>query len=68
MMEVFFHFEFEVDASIEGPTVLYIPKINYPNGYDINLSNCEIQKDEKNQSVSIFIKKNGLYQVKITKI
>jgi len=68
MKEGFFYFEFDGDISIKGPTVLYIPRIHYPNGYNINLSEGEIQKDEKNQLLSIFIKENGVHVIKITKI
>jgi len=68
MKEGLFYFEFDGDVSIKGSTVLYIPRIHFPNGYDINVSEGEIQKDEKNQVVSITIKENGVHTVKITKI
>jgi len=68
MKEGFFYFEFEGDVSIKGSTVLYIPRIHYPNGYKIKVSEGEIQKDEKNQLVSIIIKEYGIHTVKITKI
>ncbi|MBY9004693.1 MAG: hypothetical protein KGD73_12015, partial [Candidatus Lokiarchaeota archaeon] len=68
MEEGIFYFEFEGDASINGSTILYIPKIHFPNGYNIKVSEGEIQKDEKNQIVSIFIKENGIHTLKITKV
>ncbi|MFW9949868.1 MAG: cellulase family glycosylhydrolase [Candidatus Thorarchaeota archaeon] len=68
MKEGFFYFEFDGDISIKGSTILFIPSIHFPNGYDINVSEGEIQKDEKNQLVSIFIKENGVHTVKITKV
>jgi len=68
MKEGFFYFEFDGEVSIKGPTVLYIPRIHYPNGYNINISEGEIQKDEKNQLVSIIIKENGIHTIKVTRI
>jgi len=63
-----FYFEFYGDASMKASTVIFIPRIHYPNGYDIRISEGEIQKDEKNQLVSIKIKENGVHTVKITQI
>jgi len=67
MKEGLFYFEFDGDTSIKGSTILYIPKIHYPNGYKIDISEGEIQKDEKNQLLSIIIKENGIHSVTITK-
>jgi len=68
MEEGFFYFEFEGDVSIKGSTILFIPRIHFPNGYNINVSEGEIQKDEKNQIVSIFIKENGIHTINVKKI
>ena len=59
-----FLFEFDGDISIKAPTILYVPKIQYPNGFYITVSEGEIKKDEE-QHVSIKIHKNGLHIVKI---
>ena len=68
MKEGFFYFEFYGDASIEGSTVLFVPEIHFPNGYNIDLSEGEIYGDKRDQLVSIIIKKNGVHTVKITKV
>ncbi|MFX1447594.1 MAG: cellulase family glycosylhydrolase [Promethearchaeota archaeon] len=68
MKEGSFYFEFDGDISIKGATILFIPSIHFPNGYDINVSEGEIQKDDKNQLVSIIIKESGVHTVKITKV
>ncbi|NHJ20426.1 MAG: glycosyl hydrolase family 5 [Candidatus Lokiarchaeota archaeon] len=68
MKEGFFYFEFYGDASIEGSTVLFIPEIHFPNGYNIDLSEGEIDRDKRDQLVSIIIKENGVHTVKITKV
>jgi aryl-phospho-beta-D-glucosidase BglC (GH1 family) len=59
-----FLFEFDGDMSIKAPTILYVPKIQYPNGFDITVSEGDIKKDEE-QHISIIIHKNGLHIVKI---
>lgn len=61
-----FIFEFNGDASIDAPTVLYIPKVHYPNGCDITMSEGEIVQQE-NQLVFIKIHQNGPHFVKIMK-
>lgn len=49
--------EFELhylsDPSIDAPTELFIPTIQYPNGYEIELSSGEARRDEAAQLVFI---------------
>jgi hypothetical protein len=59
-----FLFEFDADKSIKTSTTIYVPKIQYPNGFDITVSEGEIKKD-KEQIVSIKIYKSGYHIVKI---
>jgi hypothetical protein len=61
-----FLFEFNGDTSIEAPTTIYVPKIQYPTGFNIEVTEGEIKK-EKEQIVSIKIHKNNLHIVKISK-
>ncbi len=63
-----FFFEFEGDSTIIAPTTLYIPNIQYPNGYEIEVSEGEIQKEEDGQVVSVKIKEDGIHTVNITRI
>ncbi|MEJ2279098.1 MAG: hypothetical protein P8Y70_15335 [Candidatus Lokiarchaeota archaeon] len=64
----FFSFEFDGDVSIDGQTILYIPKIHYPNGYNIDISDGKVKKDEKNQLLYIDIDKNGIHNIEITRV
>ncbi len=68
MKEGLFYFKFDGDVSIKGSTLLYIPSIHYPNGFNVDVSEGEVQKDEKNQSVSLIIKENGIHTITIKKI
>ena len=61
-----FLFEFNADKSIKVPTTFYVPKIQYPNGFDIKVTEGEIKKDNE-QIVSIKTYKNGLHIVKISR-
>ncbi len=63
-----FFFEFDGDSTIIAPTTLYIPNIQYPNGYEIEISEGEIHKEEDGQVVSVKIKEDGIHTVNITRI
>ena len=61
-----FYFEFDGDSTISAPTIIYVPKIQFPEGYKIEISEGEIKKIENEQLVFINIKKDGIHSVKIT--
>ncbi len=63
-----FNFEFECDSSIKVPTIIYIPNIQYPEGYDIKISDGEFEKNEDEQLVLIKTKREGIYKVTISEI
>ncbi len=56
------------DSSIKSPTILFIPRIQYPDGYDIEVSGGEIDKRVDKQLVFINIKHDGVHRVNITKV
>lgn len=62
-----FFFEFDGDSTIIAPTTLYIPNIQYPNGYEIEVSEGEIQKEEDGQIVIVKIKEDGIHTVSVTR-
>ncbi len=62
-----FFFKFDGDSTIIAPTTLYIPNIQYPNGYEIEVSEGEIQKEEDGQIVIIKIKEDGIHTVSVTR-
>ncbi|NVM36189.1 MAG: cellulase family glycosylhydrolase [Candidatus Lokiarchaeota archaeon] len=63
-----FNFEFDADSSIEAPTIIYVPHIQYPNGYKIKVSDGDIDKKDAEQLVFLRTKKNGVHAINITKI
>ncbi len=44
-----FTFEFRHDPALTAPTEFFIPALQYPQGYQITLSDGEYQRDEENQ-------------------
>jgi len=63
-----FEFVFNGDTSINAPTIIFVPKVQYPNGFDISVSEGEVVKDDANQLVSIKIQQDGDHKVKITRL
>ena len=60
-----FLFEFDGDTSIKVPTIIYVPNIQYPHGYNIKVSEGKIKKVVEKQLVEIKIQKNGLHTINI---
>ena len=63
-----FHFEFDGDLSIKAPTIVYIPEIQYPKGYEITISEGEIKKEQDKQLAFIIIQKEGIHILDIKRI
>ena len=62
-----FNFEFDADSSIKEPTIIYVPKIQYPYGYEIKISEGKIIKREGEQLIYIEVEKDGIHTVNIIK-
>ncbi|MFX1313029.1 MAG: cellulase family glycosylhydrolase [Promethearchaeota archaeon] len=62
-----FNFKYDCDSSINAPTIIYIPKIQYPNGFDISISKGEYEKREDKQLIFIKSKIEGINSVTIMK-
>jgi len=60
-----FLFEFNGDISIKAQTTIYVPKVQYPDGFNIEVTEGDIQKEE--QLVHLEIHKNGLHKIKISR-
>lgn len=61
-----FVFEFLGVASIKAITTIYVPKIQYPTGFDTNVSEGDIKKEEE-QYILIKIHKDGFHRVQISR-
>ena len=62
-----FIFEFEAMSYIKDPTVLYVPKIQYPNGFKIDISQGQIVPNEDEQLVFVETQFDGICYITISK-
>jgi len=70
-----FHIKFEGTSTISAPTVLYIPRIQFPNGFEVETVNTEIKHDSKNQLIlispvsegvcSVIVRRKGQFHVEL---
>jgi len=63
-----FNFKFDCDSSIRAPTIIYVPKIQYPNGFKISVSEGQHEKKEDKQLIFIKSKIDGIHSVTVTGI
>lgn len=63
-----FVFVFEADLMVEGPTVLYVPRVHYPRGYNVEVSQGSYEIGADDQSLRIFAAGPGVCTVAITRI
>ena len=60
-----FRFEFDADPSIDAPTVLYVPEIHYPNGFEVELSGGELEETRDPQMLTFRVHQSGIHTVVI---
>ena len=62
-----FLFEFDGDASIKAETLIYVPAIQYPDGYDVTVSEGDVERRDEEQLVLMRIHRDGPHTVKISR-
>ena len=60
-----FRFGFDADPSIDAPTVIYVPEIHYPSGFEVELSEGELEETRDPQKLSFRVNKSGIHTVVI---
>jgi len=63
-----FYFKFDGDSTIKVPTIIYIPKIQYAFGYEIHVSDGEVEEKEEEQLIYLYLKEDGIHTIKINRI
>jgi len=68
-----FHIGFEGVSNISAPTILYIPRIQFPEGFVVETENTEIEHDYENQLIlvqpvssgkcSVLVRRKGQFHV-----
>ncbi len=62
-----FTLEYQANPAIPEPTVIYVPRIQYPMGYEVVARGFSIHQDEANQLVSVTATAPGNCTVAITR-
>ncbi len=62
-----FVLQYQADPAISLPTELYVPQIQYPHGYDVQLSSGRTEQDRAAQILLIFDAAPGLQTVELTR-
>ncbi|NHJ86572.1 MAG: glycoside hydrolase family 5 protein [Asgard group archaeon] len=63
-----FTFIIDLDDNIKEPIELFIPKIQFPNGYKINSLTGKFSTDVDNQKLFIYQEENGKANFQITRV
>ncbi len=63
----FFTLEYKSNPQVPEPTTIYVPRIQYPDGYEIEARGLSIGRDEANQLVFVKASTPGEYTVVITR-
>ncbi|MDX5367557.1 MAG: hypothetical protein LPK88_13805, partial [Alphaproteobacteria bacterium] len=60
-----FRFVYEVDG--DGETEIFVPAIQYPNGFDVEVEGGELRRDDENQRLFVHAVGSGKVGVSITR-
>jgi hypothetical protein len=60
-----FLFEFVADPTIDAPTILYIPEIQYPHGYRVDPPDLPLEGTKDPQLMAFRVHDAGIYSVQI---
>ncbi len=63
-----FSFTFRADPSLHGPTVIYVPKLCYPNGYKVSSTMGSVEIDHAQQVLRILTTVPGSCTITISRI
>jgi hypothetical protein len=60
-----FRFDFDANPQIDAPTILYIPEVHYPEGYQVKPTDLSFQGTKNPQLVAFRVSKAGVCSVRI---
>jgi len=61
-----FHFEFFANPRIDAPTVLYVPKIQYPSGYHMDPEDLSLEETRDPQLIAFRVQDPGVCSIHIS--
>ncbi len=56
-------FEFDAAPEIDAPTILYVPQIHFPKGYEVDLTEGNLEATDDSQLIAFWTKKPGFHRV-----
>jgi hypothetical protein len=62
-----FTLEFDADPRADGPTEIFVPRLQYPNGYTVVAEGCDIGAASERTSARIFCREGGRRVVTISR-
>jgi hypothetical protein len=62
-----FEVVFEADTTIDAPAVLYVPKVQFPEGYGVDVRNAKVEPDQDAQLLLVRPIKDGPCSVLVTR-
>ncbi|MFX0169887.1 MAG: cellulase family glycosylhydrolase [Candidatus Hodarchaeota archaeon] len=63
-----FRFEFDANPGIDAPTILYIPQIQYPNGYRVAAPDLLLEETSNPQLLAFRVHDTGAKRILITPV
>ncbi|MFW9959320.1 MAG: hypothetical protein ACFFCT_14735 [Candidatus Odinarchaeota archaeon] len=62
-----FHVEFDADSTIPEPSVLYIPRVQFPRGFTLDAKNAKTTHDKENQLLLVHPISEGRCSITVTR-
>lgn len=63
-----FTLEFDADASLPAPTEIYVPRLQYPRGYDLRHAGLRAEQGEDEQFIKLYAERPGIAKVEIVRL
>ena len=60
-----FRFEFDADPGVDAPTIIFVPEIHYPDGFEAELSGGEVEETGDPQRLALRTPQRGRHMVVI---
>lgn len=62
-----FHMEFDADSTITEPSVLYIPRVQFPSGFTLDTKNAKTTHDKEKQLLLVLPLSDGRCSITVTR-
>jgi hypothetical protein len=63
-----FTLEFDADANLSAPTEIYVPRLQYPRGYDVRHADLRAERFDDEQCIKLYAERPGSVTVEIVRL